>query len=117
MRLLHVDPHRRARVVLLYLVVGREARRASRSHREQLTYRDRGVGASLLASSSPLGRATTEIGHTSGTLWAQPGAGLAAEAVYPIDFLSAGREARTPTALRPADFKSAASASSAIPAH
>jgi hypothetical protein len=30
--------------------------------------------------------------------------------------LSAGREARTPTALRPADFKSAASASSAIPA-
>src|SRR5581483_1697292 len=33
-----------------------------------------------------------------------------------VDSRSAGREARTPTALRPTDFKSVASASSAIPA-
>ena len=45
-RLLHVDPHRRARVVLLDLIVGREARRASRPHAERWLYRRPGQVAS-----------------------------------------------------------------------
>src|SRR5262245_22403607 len=60
-RLLHVDPHRRARIVFLDLVVGREVRRASRSHAERWLYRRPGRVASQRRWGRTWGRKTAMV--------------------------------------------------------
>ncbi len=66
----------------------------------------------------PLQRARVNLDtlRTLGTVWAQKNASEDALICQTIHFIGAGRGGRTPTRLPSADFESAASASSAIPA-